>query len=363
MKLRKLFTFLVLNLLLVSCNNKNTFTDLDSMTKPVYIFSRNEISTDIVKQDSYIETTKEIVDTIEEGIDINITTHNFETNRTGFKYLEYKDDSDDNDSKTNAEKNCYNQTDLLKRSPENDYNLTFYAQPYRSVGLVKSTFYNVKTSSDPLTYSTYTFYSSAFLVNKDVVITNSDAILKNLNYSGDDDYRFADKVEIDFGYHNNLEYEQIVDETVTVTSAYIDKETYNDKNSNYDFAVLSINKSLPKYTTKFNILTDWYDESVNDDEGLFVVGFRNYSDNLGRNYNYMSKEINLKIISNENTTFNLNKLEETGTYKGSPAMYIGDDGTFNLCGIVNDFANKESKTSVKKFDNLILESINDIVSK
>lgn len=356
MKFRKLFIFLVLNLLLVSCNENTSYSFSINGSEMIYISCLRSVPTDIVKQDSYIETSEETFETVEDGFDINITTHNFETNVTGFKYLEYKNESKEN----NTEKISYNKTNLLKRSPENDYNLTFYAQPYRSVGLVKSTFYNVKTSADPLIYSTCTFYSSAFLVNKDVVITNSDAILKNLNFSGDDDYRFADKVEIDFGYHNNSKYEQIVDESVTVTSAYIDKETYNDKNSKYDFAVLSINKSLPKYTTKFNILTNWYDESINEDEGLFIVGFQNFSDNLGSNYNVMNQEIDLKTVSNENETFGLNKLEEVGTYTGSPAMYIGNDGAFNLCGIVNDVYDK-TKIKVRKFNDLILGCIDDIL--
>ena len=361
MKLRKLFTFLVLNLLLVSCNETTSNSFSVNGNEMVYISCLRSIPTDIVKQDSYIETIKETFNDVLDRDDVNIITHDFKMNETGFKQINYEVDNQNEYTKDNVSNK---QMNISKHNRSYAYNLHESSQPYRSVGLVKSTFYNVKTSVDPLTYSTYTFYSSAFLVNKDVVITNSDAILKNLNYSGEDDYRFADKVEIDFGLNligeSTINKKSSFDESVEVKLAYIDKETYNDKNSKYDFAVLSIDKSLPKYTTKFNILTDWYDESVNDDEGLFVVGFQNYSDNVGSNYNNMNQQINLKTVSNGSKTFSLNNLQESGTYIGSPAMYIGDDGAFNLCGIVND-AHDKTKVEVRKFNDLILGCIDDIL--
>lgn len=184
MKLKKAIILLSLNLLLISCDGE--------FDNSISIIGTDEIrigppETVIQKQNTYLSIDEEIIKKSNE--DDNVTRHDFFTNTTSFKKIDLESTS-----------TPVNKVNEVTDSTSSSYT-TKSEDTTTFEGLIKSTFYNVKTSSDPSTYSTYIFYSPAFLLNKDIVFANSNSILKNFDINDKNDYRFADKVEIYYNYN------------------------------------------------------------------------------------------------------------------------------------------------------------------
>lgn len=333
MKLKKAIILLSLNLLLISCDGE--------FDNSISIIGTDEIrigppETVIQKQNTYLSIDEEIIKKSNE--DDNVTRHDFFTNTTSFKKIDLESTS-----------TPVNKVNEVTDSTSSSYT-TKSEDTTTFEGLIKSTFYNVKTSSDPSTYSTYIFYSPAFLLNKDIVFANSNSILKNFDINDKNDYRFADKVEIYYNYN----YDEIgsyinYEKKVNATSVYIDKSTYDDVENKHDFAILTIDEELSDYNYDFNILTNWYADNMESSNKICMFGVMQTSDSYHASHISPSLMKAMTITGNYSAdTREVMNLLDGGNFEGGALVFFDDNDVINLCGFVTEDINN----SIKKFKDI-----------
>lgn len=355
MKFKKI-NLLLLSFLLVSCGGNEDTNDSTSTFNLILNYT-DEIST--IKQESYIDVVKETVGECTDSD--NIVTHIFESNSTDFKKI-----SDEEKTDISSANSAFSKKDVKNQiTTERDFSYSakiedYSEAPYSSIGFIEVVYFNVKYSSDPLIYATYKLYGTCFLIDDNVVITNSSYLLANptermpkfdFRYNAEiidkNDCRFADQINVYFQTDGDYDIDNVDKGYAKVLSLSMNKESYlNKENEPYNWATLKLDRDMSEYKSDYEVQKEWYDKKINDDVRLSLCGSNGGKLGLVKNISLLDE-----VDGNKFTML------RSAQYLGGPVYYVKNKRAY-ICGIAESL--EDGKAVVKQIDDLILNCINDM---